>query len=194
MREHEDPIGPAPTADELEAARRLADALEKRRTEAPAVEGLAVARLLEPVTAAGAGDDLASRRLRKELVDVASRRPARQFARFTLPLTAAIAVAVLLAALLRHVPGRPSAEVLVAREEAARAAAIAVAGSWGDEDESSRRIAAVSEQQWRSRLAGLLAAGRVETLATGNPKASAVERGQAPPRTTRSVPTPGGPS
>ncbi len=179
----------APAAeDEIRAARGLADALDGKAADAADLEALAVVRLLETVSPASAPDEVAARRARK----AAARRPVR-VARIA-AIAAALAGVALLGLFLRRAPVRPSESVLVARERAARAAVVAVVGSWSAGDEAGERIAAVSDQQWHLRLAAEFDAARLDELAAASAGGATVDRTQAAPRATRTVPTPGGTS
>jgi len=181
------------TAEEVQAARALADVIEGKAEDGADVEALAVVRLFEALSAS-ATDETATRRLRNELAARATRRPRAGLARHAAAIAAGIGFAALLGALLLRSSVRTRESVLAAREGAARAAVAEVAGSWGSTVESSRRIVAVSERQWSFRLSDQLDSERLEQLAGGSSAGSTNSRGPAAPALTRTVPTPGGPS
>ncbi|HVN76698.1 MAG TPA: hypothetical protein VMT19_10310 [Thermoanaerobaculaceae bacterium] len=192
MTESDAANGTRATADELEAARLMAEALERGNAGAAGIEALAVVRLFEAVAAPGEVEEIAPRRLRGLLVRAASRPPARRAFLRALEIAATIAVLAALGTLLHRSGGGPGESVLGARADAARAAVQAVASSAGTTEMSARRVETVSDEQWRSRLDALLEEQRIARLATGGSQGTA-EVG-ATPRATRSVPTPGGAS
>jgi hypothetical protein len=182
------------TAEDLQAARRLADAVEGGMAVAADVEALGVARLLETVSKPGVSDNLAARRLRNELTARAGGRPRLRSARSIVPIAAAVAGVAFLSVFFWRSPARTSDGVLAARQETARAAVVAVATSWAANDALSRRLAAVSEQQWRSRLTTMIDRGRFEQLAAESAQGTVADRAQPVPRATLALPTPGGTS
>jgi hypothetical protein len=187
-------VEPPVTSEEAQAARRLAEAIDGGATVGADPEELAVVRLLEAVSGAAASDEIAARRLRNELTARASRRRRLGTARRIAAVAAAVAGVTLLSVFLLRSSVRPSESVLVAREEAARAVVVEVAGAWQTRYEPSRRIAAVSEEQWRLRFADQLDSERFQQLATESSADSTNDRGQATSPSTRTIPTPGGSS
>lgn len=182
------------TADEVRAALLLADVIDGHDASGADTEALGVVRLFEAVSPATTFDEIAARRLRSELTTRASRSPRLGTVRRIAAVAAAFAAFAFLSIFFLRSAARPSERVLVAREEAARTAVVAVAGSWGAQLEPSRRIAAVSEQQWRLRLVDQLDSERFEQLASESSAGSTNDRGQAAPLFTRTIPTPGGSS
>ena len=187
-------VEPPVTSEEVQAARRLAEAIDSGATSGADPEELAVVRFLEAVSGAAASDEIAARSLRNELTARASRRLRVGTVRHIAAVAAAVAGVALLSIFFLRSSARPSESVLVAREEAARAAVVEVAGSWGAQVEPSRRIAAVSEQQWRLRFADQLDSERFEQLASGSSAGSTSDWGQVTSPSTRTIPTPGGSS
>jgi len=187
-------VEPPVTSEEVQAARRLAEAIDGGLTGAADPEELAVVRFLEAVSGAAASDEIAARRLRNELTARASRRPQLGTVRRVAAVAAAVAGVTLLSVFLLRSPARPTDSVLVAREEAARAAVVEVAGSWGAQYEPNRRIVAVSEQQWRLRFADQLDSERFQQLASESSAGSTNDREQATSPSKRTIPTPGGSS
>ena len=161
---------------------------------AEAGAALGVARLLETVSKPGVSDNLAARRLRNELTARAGGRPRLRSARSIVPIAAAVAGVAFLSVFFWRSPARTSDGVLAARQETARAAVVAVATSWAANDALSRRLAAVSEQQWRSRLTTMIDRGRFEQLAAESAQGTVADRAQPVPRATLALPTPGGTS
>jgi len=187
-------VEPPVTSEEVQAARRLAEAIDSGATSGADPEELAVVRFLEAVSGAAASDEIAARSLRNELTARASRRLRVGTVRHIAAVAAAVAGVALLSIFFLRSSARPSESVLVAREEAARAAVVEVAGSWGAQYEPSRRIAAVSEQQWRLRFADQLDSERFEQLASESSAGFTNHRGQVTSPSTRTIPTPGGSS
>ena len=187
-------VEPPVTSEDVQAARRLAEAIDGGATAGADPEELAVVRLLEAVSGAAASDEIATRRLRSGLTARATRRLRLGTARRAAAVAAAVAGVTLLSVFLLRSSARPSASVLVAREEAARAAVVEVAGPWQARYEPSRRIAAVSDQQWRLRFADQLDSERFQQLASESMAGSTNGRGQATSPSTRTIPTPGGSS
>ncbi len=187
-------VEPPVTSEEAQAARRLAEAIDRGATAGADPEDLAVVRFLEAVSGAAASDEIAARRLRYELTARATHRPQLGTVRRVGAVSVAVAGVTLLSVFLLRSSARPTQSVLVAREEAARAAVVEVAESWGARYEPSRRIVAVSEQQWRLRFADQLDSERFRQLASESSAGSTNDRGQATFPSKRTIPKPGGSS
>jgi hypothetical protein len=139
-----------PTPQEEAAARRLAEALES--SDATADDTIAAARLLQAL-AAPAPDELAERRLRRELVREAGR--ARRMRALRAWAAAAVLVAGLGTALLvaRHRP--PATADLNAREAAARAAVARLLSREAADD----RLSTLTDALQKARLESVLGNG-----------------------------------
>lgn len=189
-----DLLGDGPvTTEEVQAAQRLAEALAGSGTRGVEPE-LAVARFIEASSPAGAGDEIAARRLRNELAARAPRRSRFRAARRILPIAATVAGVAFASLVFRQFPARPSERSLIARQQAARAAVVAVASMWNGEEAATSRLAAVSEQQWRSRFTTMIEDARFEELATESARQAVAGREKSAPRANLATPTPGGAS
>ncbi len=191
-----DPFREAPAAtEEVAAARRLADALEGNPTAGADLDALAVVRLMETVSEAGPADEVAAWRLRGGMAADPRRHP-RVGAPGRIAAVAAVLAGVALIGVVLHRAPRSRADesALLAREREARAAVVAVAGSWDSDDGPDERIDAISEAQWRLRVAAQFDAARIDELASQNPQSAAAVGSRAAPPATRTAPTPGGTS
>lgn len=150
------------TAEEAEEARRLAGALESGTSGDADSRALAVSRLLEGLSGELPGDELAARRLRKELVSGASRA---RFLKLTGRLAAAAAlIAVALSGvLLLRSPSRPSEQLLAQREAAAREAFSNISAP-GSRDWGYGRVSAQLDELRAERFASTLRKERLTTL------------------------------
>ncbi len=181
MSEREPNHEPPVSTDEVEAAERLARALDGGGAEPTDPEALAAARLLQALAAPG--DELSRHRLRAGLVAQAhAARGAR--ARFRYLVAAGLAgVALLAGLLLRGTSGRSEA-VLAEREAHANLAVSAVSSGWTVDGALSSRLGAAFDEQWRSRLQAQVAGQRASALAT-------LEAGSTPQNSPSSAPSGG---
>lgn len=138
------------SAEEVEAARRLAESMETGLRPSGEREVADVLRLFEALAAADRSDEVGLRKLRNELAADAGRGHRRSF-RGIAAAVAVVAAGVLLAVLLLRLSGGPSARAVDERERQARDAFATASGP-----EASSRQAQLYDRQWRSRLDSVL--------------------------------------
>lgn len=156
MRDNLTPDIP-PTEEEILAARRLAEALESNPRALQEWETTRVVHLLE-ATRGAAPDELATRRLRRELVTEARRRPRRRPWKPIAVAAASAAVFGLLALFAGRMAGGPEERLLVEREQMARAALSSVAATGGT------GLAGAYESRWAYRNDSNLESARYQRL------------------------------
>lgn len=162
MSEKEPFLEPEPTPEEIEQARRLAEALEGGRGAAADPEALAAAQFLQGLSEGVGGDELARHRLRKELVEAAGKRGRSRKTRWV-AAAASIAGAAALGLVLWSVLSPPSGRTLEEREREARAA-VASISKVSSVDLASARSEASYDSAWKERLATTLETSRYESL------------------------------
>jgi hypothetical protein len=171
-----------PTAEEAAAAERLRQMVDSGvRSDAAEGPSLAAVALLEACRGEIAVDELAPRRLRNELVALASRRKRRPLARAFLQVAAAGLVAAFLA--VGRVPRTPSAALLAQREAQAREAVAFVASGASTESISRSTLASLTA----SRTEAFFSDVESERLA-----ASSTTDSQGFKQGVAATPTPGG--
>jgi hypothetical protein len=172
----ERPFDPPPTPEEETAARRFAEALES--AAAGPDRDLAAARLLQALGASGRRDDLASRRLRRELVRATGRRQRMQRVRMLAAASVLLAAGATTFLLGRH--GAPQGDASIAlRESQARAAVERLLAEGAPE---TARLSTLTETLRVARLDSLWEQRRESVLSSSSSEG-----------TTRPTPTPGGP-
>ena len=167
-----DPIlDPPATAEELEAAARLARALENGLPAEADPEAAAVVLLLGAVAGAEKPDSIRAARLRADLVRKASRPHRRLWTRHAAAAALVLAAGAALLVMNFRRPVSPAGEQLMAgREQAAREALASVAKLSGYES----RQELIYDAQWQIRLDASLETSRYGQLA-GEASASAAE-------------------
>ena len=153
--------GETPSQEELEEARRFAEALEAGKSGPDTVDGMPVARLLEALGERGGSDEIRGARLRRELVMSASQKK-RRSAWVWRAAAAALLTAGLAASYLWLRPGRPDETLLAQREREARAAVEAVVSGSGI-DANTERLRLEFDRQAQERLASANRAERFES-------------------------------
>ncbi len=171
-----------PEAAEAESLRQMLDS--GARGDAAGEASFSAVALLEACRGEIAIDELAVRRLRNELIVLASRRKRRPFARVFLQVAAAALVAALLA--VGRVPRTPSAALLAEREAEAREAVGLVATSASVDSISRSTLASLTA----GRTEALFADVESERLANSSAEADSPSSQQGGPAT----PIPGGAS
>jgi hypothetical protein len=145
-----------PTEEEVLAGRRLAEALESNPRALQEWETSRVVRLLEAARGAGP-DELAMRRLRRELVAAGGRTRRRPWKPIAVAAASAAAFA-LLAVLAGRLAGGSEARLLAEREQMARAALSSVAATGGT------GLAGAYESRWAYRNDSNLESARYQRL------------------------------
>lgn len=170
-----DPLRNQPvTPEEVEAAERLARALDGQDTADVDPEALQAAWLLQSLDAGE--DEVASRRLRTALVaEVRGARRSAALARRGL-LAAGVAAGVLLGVLWRHGSVR-NRELLAEREREAGRAVATVSAGWSVDGAMATRLHAAFDEQWRARLATKVEGERTSALTNSIQSSASQERG-----------------
>jgi hypothetical protein len=156
MRDDMTPDAP-PTEEEILAARSLAEALESNPRALQEWETSRVVHLLEAARDAGP-DELATRRLRRELVAAAGAAPRRRPWKPIAVAAAAAAAFGLLALFAGRYAGGAEERLLAEREKMARAALSAVAATGGTGP------AGAYESRWAYRNDSNLESARYQRL------------------------------
>jgi hypothetical protein len=163
MRDDLTPDTP-PTEEEILDARRLAEALESNPRALQEWETTRVVHLMEAARGA-TPDELATRRLRRELVTEAGRRRRRRPWKPIAVAAASAAVFGLLAVLVGRMAGGREERLLAEREQMARAALSSVAATGGT------GLAGAYESRWASRNDSNLENARYQRLTGTTPAA-----------------------
>ena len=188
MTEHDPFLETPPTTEEIEGAHRLAEALESGTPGRADPHALSVVRFLQSLSVEASGDELASRRARRDLVARASRIRSQRVAGRFAAAAALVAVALSGALLLRSL-GRPSEQVLAQREAAALEAVAAVSVS-GTKDMVDARLLSHMDDLRMERFSSALRSERLITLLSQAEGKSSVKegRGKSPLPTTTQDP------
>jgi hypothetical protein len=190
MSDHEPVLEVQSADDEMQAARALAAALEVRTREDVDLEVLAVVHLFEAVGEWPVAEEVTHRRLRNDLSTRLRRhRPARWLG---LAAAAALAGVAALGVFLSR-PSLPAhADLLAARERAARDAVEEISASSASMTVASTRVARVLESEWHARFDATLRNERFAALAGSVSGLASTATGKIFSHSTQKAPIPGG--